>query len=153
MPRPAVRTGSHRNSPIIIDDNDDPQQNLEEDTSDADTIRISTPEYEQWADDYCSAAWPSVFLTDSVPPPITFLKDCNCSQFDCTLMSQAPTPLAEGEFNEDVNFRNGAWIIACLYRRGTLTKTVLFQASRRFSFRADFRCLRCRPRLSYPFFT
>lgn len=106
MPGPAVHAGSHRTSSLIIDNDGDPQQKLEDDNSDADTIRISTPEYEQWADDHCSVPQPNVFLTDSIPPT-TFLKDCNCSQFGRTRMPEAPTPLVKGESNEDVDFRKG----------------------------------------------
>jgi hypothetical protein len=78
---PIASAGSCRANPIIIDDGDEPQQDLD-DVSNADTYRMSSPEYERWAKDHCSTP-PHIVLTESTSAS-TFSKYHSCRYFDCT---------------------------------------------------------------------
>lgn len=99
------RAGSSKGNPIIIEDDNDVQQNPEEHNSDAETVRMSTPEYEEWANDNCSTAPHNVPLTESTRPS-TFLSYEGYGQFDCTQISQA-APLTEGESREAEDIETG----------------------------------------------
>jgi hypothetical protein len=137
------RAGSSRGNPIIIEEDDDVQQNPEEDNSDAETVRMSTPNYEEWANDNCSTTPHNVPLTESTPPS-TFLSYEGYGQSECTPISQA-SPLTEGESKKEEDIKKGKWIIAWSCLRRILTKTMLFQLSRTFGQRIGSRRLVCRP--------
>jgi hypothetical protein len=68
-------TGSTRASPSVVDE--DGEKKLEEDNSDADTVRMSTPDYERWASENCRIRSQNLFLAESTPAS-TFLKNRNC---------------------------------------------------------------------------
>lgn len=134
MSEPAILLGSTIDHPILIDDDDHLQQEPERDGSEADTIRIDTPEYEQWSNDNCSAAQPNESLVESTP---TFLK------YDCTGVSQTPAPLAEEESEKMEDFKQGMLMITCSISGNSLTKTILLRLSRKFSFWIDSGCPLC----------
>jgi hypothetical protein len=131
MSEPAILLGSTIDHPILIDDDDHLQQEPERDGSEADTIRIDTPEYEQWSNDNCSAAQPNESHIESTP------------KYDCTGVSQTPNPLAEEESEKMEDFKQGMLMITCSISGNSLTKTILLRLSRKFSFWTDSGCPLC----------
>jgi hypothetical protein len=97
-------TGSTRASSIVVDE--DGEQKPEEDKSDADTVRMSTPDYERWASENCRTKSQNLFLTESTPAS-TFLKYRSCQQFDYTQIAQSASPIAGEKSNETGVFKNG----------------------------------------------
>lgn len=71
----AGSTESTRASSIVI--NEGGEKKPEEDNSDADIVRMSTPDYERWASENCRIKSQNFFLTESTPAS-TFLKYRNC---------------------------------------------------------------------------
>lgn len=87
-------TGSTRASFIAVDEDD--EQKRDEDNSDADTVRMTTPDYERWASDYCRTKSQNLFLAESTPAS-SFLK---YQRFDNTQTAQSSPPTARGESTE-----------------------------------------------------
>jgi hypothetical protein len=99
-------TGSTRASPIVTDEDGELQQKPEEDNSDADTVRMSTPEYERWASENCRTKSQNLLLTESTLAS-TFLKYRSCQQFGYTQFAQPGSPIAGAESNETGDFKKG----------------------------------------------
>lgn len=97
-------TGSTRASSIVVDE--DYEQKPEEDNSDADTVRMSTPDYERWASENCCTKSDNLFLTESTPASI-FPKYRSCQQFDYTQIAQSGSPIAGEELDETGVFKKG----------------------------------------------
>ena len=90
----AGSTGSTRASSIVVDEDD--EKKPEEDNSDADTVRMSTPDFERWASENCRIKSQNVFSTEFTPAS-TFLKYRNCQQFEHAQTAQSSPPAARGE--------------------------------------------------------
>jgi hypothetical protein len=98
-------TGSTRANPIVTDEDGELQQKPE-DSSDADTVRMSTPEYERWASDNCRTKPQNLFLAESTLA-LTFVKYHSGQQFDGTQIAQSSPPIAGGESNEVGDSKKG----------------------------------------------
>ncbi|KAL7649205.1 hypothetical protein ACMYSQ_012432 [Aspergillus niger] len=96
----AVLTSSNgptRASSIVVDEDD--EKKPEEDNSDADTVRMTTPDYERWASENSHIESQNLFLAESTPAS-TFLKYHNDQRFDYTQIAQSSPPAARGESTE-----------------------------------------------------
>jgi hypothetical protein len=74
-------TGLTRANSSVVDEDD--EKKPEEDNSDADTVRMSTPDYERWASENCRIKSQNLLLTESTPAS-TFFKYRNCYQCEYT---------------------------------------------------------------------
>ncbi|KAI2791736.1 hypothetical protein POX_c04613 [Penicillium oxalicum] len=97
-------TGSTRASSIVVDEDD--EKNPEEDNSDADTVRMSTPDYERWTSENRHIKSRNLLLTESTPAS-TFLKYRNCQRLEHTQTSQASPPATRGEPNKVGDSKKG----------------------------------------------
>ncbi|KAJ5701121.1 hypothetical protein N7488_008669 [Penicillium malachiteum] len=97
-------TGLTRANSSAVDEDD--EKNPEEDNSDADTVRMSTPDYERWASENCRIKSQNLFLTESTPTS-TFFKYRNCYQCEHTQIAQTHPPAARGEPNKVGDSRKG----------------------------------------------
>lgn len=101
MSEPSIPLGSNKDHPILIEDNDHLQQEPQRDGSEADTIRIDTPEYEQWSNGNFSTMQPNESFIRSTPSASL--------NYKCNGVSQTPALLAEEE-SEKVEFQQGMLI-------------------------------------------
>jgi hypothetical protein len=103
----AVLTSSNRStraSSIVVDEDD--EQKPEEDNSDADTVRMTTLDYERWASENCRIESQNLFLAESTPAS-TFLKYRSCQQSDYTQIARSGSPIAGEESNKTGVFKKG----------------------------------------------
>jgi hypothetical protein len=103
----AILTGSTvstRATSIVVDE--DYEKKPEENNSDADTVRMSTPDYERCAIENCRIKSQNLFLTDSTPAS-TFLKYRSYPQSDYTRIAQSGSPIAGEESNKTGVFKKG----------------------------------------------
>ncbi|GLA78629.1 hypothetical protein AtubIFM55763_011643 [Aspergillus tubingensis] len=104
----AVLTSSNRStraSSIVVDEDD--EQKPEEDNSDADTVRMTTPDYEGWASENCRIESQNLFHAESTPAS-TFLKYRSCQQSDYTQIARSGSPIAGEESNKTGVFKKEA---------------------------------------------